>query len=309
MRRSGRSTASRSNAWCGARSKRAGVESRHKGAHVLRHSAATSMLRHGVSLAGVGTVLRHRSPAMTAHYAKVDMTLLATIAQPWPGSCVMLIDDAHRYVALRRSLGFKLEKTARHLDAFTRHAMANGDSHIRTATALAWTAAVSSTPGSRYRRLQEIADFARFLHAEDLEARDTAASSVLSSALATRAVYLHARRTGADARRRRKSAASEAEPAQAARPRDADRTARSDRPARLRSAEPAARRSAAGRRAAHPSDQVQQEQARADARKRGRGARRLSAHPGDGRGCGRSCVPDGRRQTDGRQDRHMQPSM
>lgn len=66
--------------------KRAGVESRYKGAHVLRHSAATSMLRHGVSLAGVGTVLRHRSPAMTVHYAKVDMTLLATIAQPWPGS-------------------------------------------------------------------------------------------------------------------------------------------------------------------------------------------------------------------------------
>lgn len=65
--------------------KRARVESRYKGAHVLRHSAATSMLRHGVSLAGVGTVLRHRSPAMTVHYAKVDMTLLATIAQPWPG--------------------------------------------------------------------------------------------------------------------------------------------------------------------------------------------------------------------------------
>jgi integrase/recombinase XerD len=79
----------------------------------------------------------------------------------------MLIEDAHRYVALRRSLGFKLEKTARHLDAFTRHAVANGDSHVRTATALAWTAAVSSTPDSRYRRLQEIADFARFLHAED----------------------------------------------------------------------------------------------------------------------------------------------
>ncbi len=65
---------------------RAGVESQCKGAHVLRHSAATSMLRHGVSLSGVGAVLRHRSPAMTAHYAKVDMTSLATIAQPWPGS-------------------------------------------------------------------------------------------------------------------------------------------------------------------------------------------------------------------------------
>jgi site-specific recombinase XerD len=63
---------------------RAGVESTYRGAHILRHSAATSMLRHGVSLAGVGAVLRHRSPAMTVHYAKVDMGLLETIAQPWP---------------------------------------------------------------------------------------------------------------------------------------------------------------------------------------------------------------------------------
>lgn len=64
---------------------RAGVDSPHRGAHVLRHSAATEMLRHGVSLAGVGAVLRHRSPSMTAHYAKVDIGLLAEIAQPWGG--------------------------------------------------------------------------------------------------------------------------------------------------------------------------------------------------------------------------------
>ncbi len=79
----------------------------------------------------------------------------------------MLTDDANRYIALRRSLGFKLEKTARHLTAFTRHAVEIGDSHVRTATALEWTATVSSTPGTRYRRLQEITDFARFLYAED----------------------------------------------------------------------------------------------------------------------------------------------
>ncbi len=65
--------------------KRGGVESHYKGAHILRHSAATAMLRHGVSLAHVGTVLRHRSPEMTAHYAKVDIALLSAIAQPWPG--------------------------------------------------------------------------------------------------------------------------------------------------------------------------------------------------------------------------------
>ena len=64
---------------------RAGITSAHQGAHVLRHSAATAMLRHGVSLTGVGAVLRHRSPAMTMHYAKVDFALLSEIAQPWIG--------------------------------------------------------------------------------------------------------------------------------------------------------------------------------------------------------------------------------
>src|SRR5690242_3596653 len=56
-----------------------------RGANLLRHSAATSMLRAGATLDAVGTVLRHRSIDMTAHYAKVDVTMLQLIAQPWPG--------------------------------------------------------------------------------------------------------------------------------------------------------------------------------------------------------------------------------
>jgi integrase/recombinase XerD len=63
---------------------RAGVKAPNNGAHVLRHSAATTMLRQGASLAGIGTVLRHRSPRTTAHYAKVSFGLLSVIAQPWP---------------------------------------------------------------------------------------------------------------------------------------------------------------------------------------------------------------------------------
>lgn len=65
---------------------RAGVKSPNNGAHVLRHSAATAMLRHGASLEGVRAALRHTSVQMTMHYAKVDIGLLADIAQPWPGS-------------------------------------------------------------------------------------------------------------------------------------------------------------------------------------------------------------------------------
>jgi integrase/recombinase XerD len=65
--------------------KRAGIEATTQGAHLLRHSAATDLLRQGVSLEGIGAVLRHRSPQMTAHYAKVDFASLSEIAQPWPG--------------------------------------------------------------------------------------------------------------------------------------------------------------------------------------------------------------------------------
>jgi site-specific recombinase XerD len=64
--------------------RRTGIKAPINGAHVLRHSAATNMLRQGASLAGVGAVLRHRSPMTTAHYAKVDFGLLSEIAQPWP---------------------------------------------------------------------------------------------------------------------------------------------------------------------------------------------------------------------------------
>jgi integrase/recombinase XerD len=64
---------------------RAGIQSGRRGSHLLRHSAATAMLRHGVNLAGVGAVLRHRSLSTTMQYAKVDFALLREIARPWAG--------------------------------------------------------------------------------------------------------------------------------------------------------------------------------------------------------------------------------
>jgi integrase/recombinase XerD len=65
--------------------RRAGVTCRSRGAaHVLRHSAATSMLRQGASLQDIAALLRHRSIETTKIYAKVDVTTLRQIAQPWP---------------------------------------------------------------------------------------------------------------------------------------------------------------------------------------------------------------------------------
>lgn len=55
------------------------------GAHRLRHSAATAMLRAGASLTEVGQALRQVRAATTAIYAKVDRVALRTLAQPWPG--------------------------------------------------------------------------------------------------------------------------------------------------------------------------------------------------------------------------------
>ena len=64
---------------------RAAVAAPTRGAHLLRHSAATAMLRDGISLPAIGVVLRHRSVETTAHYAKVDAELLRSVAQPWLG--------------------------------------------------------------------------------------------------------------------------------------------------------------------------------------------------------------------------------
>ena len=55
------------------------------GAHRLRHTAATAMLREGASLSHIAQVLRHRHLDTTAIYAKVDRNSLRTLVQPWPG--------------------------------------------------------------------------------------------------------------------------------------------------------------------------------------------------------------------------------
>jgi integrase/recombinase XerD len=54
------------------------------GAHRLRHTAATQMLRAGSSLPEIAQVLRHQQLKTTAVYAKVDHAALRTLALPWP---------------------------------------------------------------------------------------------------------------------------------------------------------------------------------------------------------------------------------
>jgi len=63
---------------------RAGLNPPFKGAHLLRHSLATRMLRSGASITEIGQVLRHRLANTTEIYAKVDLVALRALAEPWP---------------------------------------------------------------------------------------------------------------------------------------------------------------------------------------------------------------------------------
>lgn len=64
---------------------RAGLDPIRKGAHLLRHSLATKMLRQGACLAEIGEILRHSTQNTTEIYTKVDLAALSALAWPWPG--------------------------------------------------------------------------------------------------------------------------------------------------------------------------------------------------------------------------------
>jgi len=63
---------------------RAGIQAPSRGAHLLRHTLATHMLRRGASLKEIADVLGHRRLDTTAIYAKVDIPALRGVALPWP---------------------------------------------------------------------------------------------------------------------------------------------------------------------------------------------------------------------------------
>ena len=92
------------------------------GAHRLRHTAATEMLRQGASLAEIGQVLRHREQKTTAIYAKVDRKALRALARPWPsqegGAHDRFAKRSADYLRVRRRLGFEMPQDGRLLEGF-----------------------------------------------------------------------------------------------------------------------------------------------------------------------------------------------
>ena len=145
--------------------RRASVKSPAKGAHLLRHTAATEMLRHGVPLDQIGLVLRHRSIDMTAYYAKVGVVLLEQVAQPLAGGELMT-RAVKSYLAARHAAGFELKNAYYLLHSFARFAAARRETHIRTATAIDW-ASRSVSVAQRDTRLKAVCRFARYMWAED----------------------------------------------------------------------------------------------------------------------------------------------
>ena len=65
--------------------RRSGIRYSLGGAHLIRHSVATGLLRSGATLEVVGALLRHQSWNTTSVYAKVDVPMLQQVAQPWIG--------------------------------------------------------------------------------------------------------------------------------------------------------------------------------------------------------------------------------
>lgn len=64
--------------------RRAGLQDRVHGAHVLRRSLASRLLNAGTTLKQIADFLGHSSIDTTTLYAKVDLATLSRVALPWP---------------------------------------------------------------------------------------------------------------------------------------------------------------------------------------------------------------------------------
>jgi integrase/recombinase XerD len=65
--------------------RKTGISGVRLGAHILRHTVASTMVNSGVSFKEVADVLGHKSLTTTTIYAKLDLASLAGVALPWNG--------------------------------------------------------------------------------------------------------------------------------------------------------------------------------------------------------------------------------
>lgn len=67
------------------RMRQVGIIGIRMGAHALRHTVATEMVRGGAKFKDVADVLGHQRLLTTNIYAKLDLDSLSRVAMPWPG--------------------------------------------------------------------------------------------------------------------------------------------------------------------------------------------------------------------------------
>jgi len=77
-----------------------------------------------------------------------------------------MITAIEHYLAVRQAAGFTLSNTTYLLRSFGRFAVARGDTHIRTATTIAW-AAQSESAAQRSERLKTVCRLAHYLQVDD----------------------------------------------------------------------------------------------------------------------------------------------
>ena len=71
---------SKINPWLNRQLDKANIDTKRRGAHILRHSLAVHLLRSGETLKSIGDVLGHRSPDTTFIYTKLHVVDLKTVA-------------------------------------------------------------------------------------------------------------------------------------------------------------------------------------------------------------------------------------
>ena len=146
--------------------KRGGFSGLPTGAHVFRHSLASAWLRDGADLDQIGVALRHASRDTTAIYAKVDVEMLAGVAQPWPGAGVMIHHHVDRYVQLHRALGKKFDAQEKALRQFAIFVAKRTAVSITAELILEWIRE-APTPNAARVRFNLARAFAEFLRGED----------------------------------------------------------------------------------------------------------------------------------------------
>jgi hypothetical protein len=153
------------------------------GAHRLRHTAATELLRAGASLPEVGQVLRHRRLFSTAIYVQSRRSRARCARSRMAAGAVMnrlrrAVDD---YLQTRRALGFKLTNEEGLLRSFLAYMDTVRADTVTTAHAVSWaTLSDSAKPVYQAKRLRAVREFARYLAPSD-PATEIPASDLLQS--------------------------------------------------------------------------------------------------------------------------------